>query len=535
MIERSGFWFFLLLLVPIYSLGLLVPLMQNDSAQHAVMAMRMFKTGNYLELIRGYTDYLDKPHLHFWLSAISYKFFGINHIAYRLPSFLMTILGAFSVFRLSKHFYNTKTARVACLIFLSCVGITLGNVDTRTDIVLTGTVAFALWQLILFVDKNQWRNLFLGFFGLALAFMTKGLLGVLIVSVTLFWQIIHTKKWKLFLGIKFWLGILAFFTFSLPVFYAFHFQFGWEGVRFILWDQSFHRLKGEGFKASNPEYSFFFFALLWVFLPWSVLAYFGIFRNFKSWMKRTKPREISLAIGSITLLLIMGFAQYKLPHYLNGLLPSLSIVSAAYWANLTKRWEISFHRILMYILAFVAFVFICWQVYFVFSIEDKRITYALVFSFLLLVFLLLALKNKLRTFAGLFSTILFVSLFYNLHFYPTLTNFQEGITLSSIIERDKINPDNIWFYDKSESWTLCFYNQMLPKKFDLEKAADTQTSIYLFVDRQYAEKFDSSGIQYLKKHEVKDTRISMRVFDYTFLNPKTRHERLGNAYLVQLR
>ena len=46
----------------VYLLGLFSPLIENDSAQFAVMAMRMAQENDYLHLIKGFEPYLDKPH-----------------------------------------------------------------------------------------------------------------------------------------------------------------------------------------------------------------------------------------------------------------------------------------------------------------------------------------------------------------------------------------------------------------------------------------------------------------------------------------
>ena len=80
------------LLAMVYIMGLFVPLMDNDSAHHANIALHMYLTGDYVSLVDHAGDYLDKPHLHFWLAAFSYKIFGVTSFAYKLPSFLFTIL-----------------------------------------------------------------------------------------------------------------------------------------------------------------------------------------------------------------------------------------------------------------------------------------------------------------------------------------------------------------------------------------------------------------------------------------------------------
>ena len=84
----------------VYIIGLFVPLMDTDSAHHANIALHMYLTGDYVSLIDHAGAYLDKPHLHFWLCAFSYKIFGVTTFAYRFPSFLFTILGVYSTYRI---------------------------------------------------------------------------------------------------------------------------------------------------------------------------------------------------------------------------------------------------------------------------------------------------------------------------------------------------------------------------------------------------------------------------------------------------
>src|SRR5438128_7187146 len=104
--SRLQYIAFFVLLAIVYITGLLVPLMDNDSAHHANIALHMYLTGDYVSLVDHGKDYLDKPHLHFWLSAWSYSLFGVTGFAYKFPSFLFTLLGTYSTYRLGKVLYG---------------------------------------------------------------------------------------------------------------------------------------------------------------------------------------------------------------------------------------------------------------------------------------------------------------------------------------------------------------------------------------------------------------------------------------------
>ncbi|MFT7406500.1 MAG: 4-amino-4-deoxy-L-arabinose transferase-like glycosyltransferase, partial [Flavobacteriaceae bacterium] len=148
MMSQKIFIILLSLLAAVYGLGLFSGLLENDSAQFAVMAMRMVQESDFWSLYKGTAPYLDKPHLHYWLAAASYKIFGIHEWSYKLPGLLALFLGGYSVYALAKHLYNTQVARVAALLFLSAQTIVLSGIDLRTDALLTGFVALALWQFV---------------------------------------------------------------------------------------------------------------------------------------------------------------------------------------------------------------------------------------------------------------------------------------------------------------------------------------------------------------------------------------------------
>src|SRR5688572_4834884 len=148
--------------------------MDNDSAHHANIALRMHLTGDYVNLVDYGRDYLDKPHLHFWLCALSYKIFGVTGFAYKFPSFLFTILGTYSTYRLGKALYNLETGKLASLIIASSFAYILANNDVRMDAILTASIAFATWQLVAFIHDKKMVNIAGAALGLALGFCTKG-------------------------------------------------------------------------------------------------------------------------------------------------------------------------------------------------------------------------------------------------------------------------------------------------------------------------------------------------------------------------
>src|SRR4051812_36899336 len=83
----------------VYAGSLFFPLMDKDAAHHANIALHMLQFNDYTSLVDRYSDYLDKPHFLFWMSAISFKIFGVNTFAFRLPALLCAVVSVISVYK----------------------------------------------------------------------------------------------------------------------------------------------------------------------------------------------------------------------------------------------------------------------------------------------------------------------------------------------------------------------------------------------------------------------------------------------------
>ena len=78
------FWGVILLFTLIYVRGLFNIIYGIDASIYASLSAEMSESNNWLQLYHKGNDYLDKPPLHFWLSAASFKLFGISSFTYKL-------------------------------------------------------------------------------------------------------------------------------------------------------------------------------------------------------------------------------------------------------------------------------------------------------------------------------------------------------------------------------------------------------------------------------------------------------------------
>jgi len=551
MISNTRYWFLMLLITLVYLAGMFVTLFENDSAQFAVMAMRMVQENDFFSLFKGPEVYLDKPHMHYWLAAVSFKIFGLYDWAYRIPGILATFLGAYSCFGLGKLLYNRDVGKLSALIFMTAQTIILSVIDVRTDAVLTGFSILAIWQLASYIENTSLLNLFIGAFGAAIAFSTKGQIALLVICLPLLCHLTYTRKWRVLLNWKILLGLLVFAISIGPMLYAYYLQFDLHpdlvirgkgnrsGLRFIFWEQSFERLSGEGIGKNSSDYFFFFHTFLWVFLPWTVIAILGYWNGVKSIFKRRFGLDSDndfLTLGGIGLIfLIISFAQFKLPHYLNIVIPLFAVLTASYLHRLHQLNNLKTAKILLGVqyfilgLVFIASGLIC---FYVFKGEHLiNYTWKILLS-VLVIYYCLKRENylmRLVTVSVLSSVLLNAVL--NTHFYPSLLKYQGGSAMSKIVEAEQIPVNNIYKINAWHSWALDFYNRkpvVIASLQELEK----QENIWIYATDDDLQELKSSGFNWDRQHTVKQFRISR--LQGKFLNPNSRKEVLNKMHLVHI-
>lgn len=544
-----------ILLAIVYLSGLWIPLMENDSAQHATMAMRMFLENDFLNIYKGGHDYLDKPHMHFWLAALSFKFFGISQWSYRIPALLFTLLGAYSSNRLAKEFYGSKSSHIASLVFLSAQAIILSNHDVRTDAVLTGATIFGIWQLVLYVNHNTLRNAILGAIGVGVAFSCKGQLGVFVPAICILSYIVYSKKWNAIWSWKVIIFILTLILSIAPVLYAYYVQFDLHpekiiqgqsnisGIRFILWDQSFNRLTASGFAETSPDYFFFFHTLLWAFLPWSVIVYFALFSRIKffivSKFKFQPGIEALTSIGVLVIMIVISSSKFKLPHYLNSLLPILSVLVAGYVVSLHENNKIKILKTLLNIQYFtitLGSAIVLFVVLWSFPLSNFAFIVCDLIVLTVLVYFILSKTNeakKLILIAVYFMIL--INFCLNTQFYSKLLDYQAGNNAALFIDKNQINPKDVFMIEGDyNSWSLDFYTKQITPRIKVNKISKhLKKGQWLFVYEHQLNELKKNNIQWSKQYTMDHYRITQ--LNLSFLNPNTRSEILEKAFLVQIK
>jgi 4-amino-4-deoxy-L-arabinose transferase-like glycosyltransferase len=542
----------------VYTLALSIDVMNVDAAQYATISREMLGSSDWLQVTERGHDYLDKPPLLFWLSAGSFKIFGISNWAYKLPSFLFAILAVFSTVRLAALFYDRKIALLSGLMLASSFGFFVMMNDVRTDMLLMSTVIFSIWQLQLYLRTKSWIHLAAGFIGIGAAMLTKGPIGLIIPVLAIAFDTASKKNWSDFFKWQWLFGLLIIGLMLLPMCIGLYQQFdlhpekmvngktGVSGLRFYFWTQSFGRFTGEsdwGTKFDNGASPFFFtHTFLWSFFPWSLLVLGALIKQFIEWTKvrfksTSQPELISFS-GFVLSFLIMSISRYKLPHYINITFPFAAILAARFFANdilhlkekyLTKVWMV-LHSIFTPAL-FLAASLIC---YFVFPNAPVYVNIVLFTWFIAALLFLWKLKTKYEKL--LYPLLCGLLAFYfigNSYFYPNLMKYQATAMAAKFIDQEKAS-DHYSYYGDFAQFPGDFYSAkkaQIINGSNIDSVLAIQTYLWLYTDSVGVAEL---AIKYPIKQQIQYADFSVQFLSAAFLNPATRQKTLRDRYLVRI-
>ena len=535
-----------------YLLGIfLVPLMDVDAAQYASISSEMLQRNSYLQLYDLGRDYLDKPPMLFWLSALSMKIFGIQDWAYRLPSFLFSVLAIYSTFRLALLFYKKEIAILSGLVLATCQALFLINHDVRTDTMLMGWVIFSLWQLAAWYDAKSWLHFLLAFLAIAGGMMTKGPIALLIPVFAFVPHFILRREWKQLFRVEYIVGLIIIIVALFPMSWGLYQQFDLHpgklingipiksGLRFYYWTQSFGRFTGENYYHEMSYFSFLFENMLWSFLPWIIFLTIGLIYELivlvQNRFKLTLKEEWISTGGFIITYCILARSQAQLPHYIFVVFPLAAIITAKFLYKLLYTQQFTVWRRILTVLHVFIFVLLWLAVIVLLVYPFESIPkYVGVIAAILLVAMFYILTMKKTGFPKLlevtFLTVIGVNIFLNTAIYPTLLKYQIGNTVATVISEKQLSKSNIFIYGIGVGYALPFYGKyiftsrlstksMLPTDIILTKADSLPTITQQFPSSKVIFNGNSFGVSQLS---------------LLFLNPATRDKEIEKYVLVKL-
>jgi 4-amino-4-deoxy-L-arabinose transferase-like glycosyltransferase len=306
-------------------------LIPSDEGRYAEIAREMLVTGDWVTPRYNGYKYFEKPPLQIWATATAFNIFGIGDWQARLWTALTGFLTILFIGFTGARIYSARAGWLASLVLASSPMWVIGGHINSLDMGLSAFLVAALCSLLLAQNsRNQnstrhWMWACWAF--MALATLSKGVIGVAIPGMVFVVYSITAWDWKIWKRLYIVSGTLVFLTITAPWFVLVA-QRNPEFLEFFFIHEHLQRFTQTAHSRTGPIY-YFIPLLLLGFLPW-VVQIPGATRQ--AWLERN--REFSSGwLLTCWFAVILGFfslSQSKLPGYIIPIFPALALIVGNY-------------------------------------------------------------------------------------------------------------------------------------------------------------------------------------------------------------
>ncbi len=217
-LRTASYWALAVVLAAVYFGSLFTPgLLDDADSSHAEAAREMFVTGDYVTLHINGVRYLEKAPLPYWLVAASYRIFGVNEFATRLPMALSVLLLGVLALVWARRAFGERAGIYAGLFVYTAAGVFLFTRILIPDVLLSLLIAASLYFFLTALEDGNasWRW-YAGYACMALGVLTKGLIALAFPGGAAFLYLIVTGEWRRWREFRMASGLALFLLLAAP-------------------------------------------------------------------------------------------------------------------------------------------------------------------------------------------------------------------------------------------------------------------------------------------------------------------------------
>lgn len=292
--------------------------------------------------------FLGKPPLYFWMTAISMKVFGFNAFAARLASFLSAVGLLLFMSEVTRRYFQPKQRLLSLLITMACPIFFFLSGTVLVDMTLSLGISGAALAYFAFLKepsikiKKLWSLAVFVF--LAIGFLTKGPVAIILFGMPVFcWHLLH-GKWQELKYHSWTIGIILFLGIALPWFiFCEQRQPGFFKYFFI--NENLLRYTSSNYSdryGTGHEYPYGAAIVMMAISigPWLIPAFFPFLKYFKKPIQQLKANPwcsfffLSFVVNTI----FWCFARQLLITYMLPMLPLFACWVALEVNDRSDRW-----------------------------------------------------------------------------------------------------------------------------------------------------------------------------------------------------
>ena len=320
--------------------------MDDVDAVQAQIARNMLTSGDWVTARLDGVPYLEKAPLVYWTIAGSYAVFGVHDWSARIPIALSAIALAILTAAFASWAFGRRAALYAGLCIATCIGLFLFTRILIPDVMLTFTIALAMWAFLRSLDDTEahprrWSVILAASLGIGL--LLKSLVSVVfpVATVLIYLAITHqlfaVRAWKRLHPVTgVWIALLIAAPWHLlaalrnPPYFSFTLHSGPGQYHGFLWfffiNEQFLRFLNLRYPRDYntvPRFYFWALHLLWLF-PWS--AYFPAIAKLSFQPADRAGRTRLLALCWVLVVLVFFTFSTTQEYYSMPIYPALALL-----------------------------------------------------------------------------------------------------------------------------------------------------------------------------------------------------------------
>jgi 4-amino-4-deoxy-L-arabinose transferase-like glycosyltransferase len=313
----------------------------SDEGRYAEIAREMVVSGDWLTpRLDGY-KYFEKPPLQYWATALVFRAFGFDEWTARLwtalTGFACILFAWYAGNRVRGPPVGVLSAAVAASTFLFAGLGHFSSLDMGVSAFLAiAAFAFVLAQLDSATPAERLRWMLAAWAAIALATLSKGLIGIVLPAGAVAAYVILQRDWRLLARMHWLPGMTVFGAIAVPWFVAVSLA-NREFFDFFFIHEHFERFLTKVHGHYKPAW-YFVPILLGGLLPWT-LSLAPALAQVRSadGGTRFKPMRF-LAVWAAVVFLFFSASGSKLAAYILPMFPALAVLIGAALAILDRRW-----------------------------------------------------------------------------------------------------------------------------------------------------------------------------------------------------
>jgi 4-amino-4-deoxy-L-arabinose transferase-like glycosyltransferase len=332
-IQRNRFWLLLIVLAILWFCGLPARhLADPDEGRYAEIPLQMLLTGDWITPRLNGLKYFEKPPLQYWTTAVAYTLFGASETASRLWTALTGFLAVLTTCYAGTRLFGIRVGVYAGLILISsCLFFLSGMINTLD----MGVSCFLTMALAGFLTAQrdgatplQTRyGMWLAWSSIALAILSKGLIGLVLPGAVLVFYTLIQRDWRLWTRLHTRSGIVMLTVIAAPWF-VLVVRANPEFLHFFFIHEHVDRFTSDVHGRFHPWYYYVPVVVVGL-VPWLPVLPIALR---KAWHAPALPQrfrpERFLCLWIAVIYLFFSFSNSKLPFYLVPILPPIALLIA---------------------------------------------------------------------------------------------------------------------------------------------------------------------------------------------------------------